>query len=390
MSGAFRAVSWNVLADCYARGQGSYIPDVLRWNSRKALIEQIIVEMKFDVICLQEVDHFDDFFSPLFTQLGCKSVFAKRPTKRDGCLIGFREERFQLQDRLDLDLDCLSYLDSQRMCGRSKYIKNNIAVILLLFDIVTNKQLIVSNCHIHWNPSLADVKLAQVCYILQQLAEFQKKHGERIPLLLAGDFNSFPHSQVYKVITSPIPERNEFINNLSSIKTDGGIFYGPNTKFLCDASLLKLCRWLRILGVQAAIDNWDKPLTEASQSSANSLFNNSKNGGVVYFFNRAITERRVLLTTSKSMLERNTCPRHSRFINPSKQLEALALLFGEYGLELSRDKFLTVCGKCGGEIERLRDLNNPRLAGKYIPSDREVFACIECVHPYWWNDDENR
>lgn len=24
-----------------------------------------------------------------------------------------------------------------------------------------------------------------------------------------------------------------------------------------------------------------------------------------------------------------------------------------------------------------------------MPSDREVYACVHCAHPYWWNDEEN-
>lgn len=24
-----------------------------------------------------------------------------------------------------------------------------------------------------------------------------------------------------------------------------------------------------------------------------------------------------------------------------------------------------------------------------MPTDREVFACVHCAHPYWWNDEEN-
>jgi hypothetical protein len=62
----------------------------------------------------------------------------------------------------------------------------------------------------------------------------------------------------------------------------------------------------------------------------------------------------------------------------------------EYGLTLDQGKFLTVCGKCGGEIESCSH-NDPRVSKNIAvpPPDREIFVCKECDQPYWWNDREN-
>lgn len=49
---------------------------------------------------------------------------------------------------------------------------------------------------------------------------------------------------------------------------------------------------------------------------------------------------------------------------------------------------MTVCGKCGGPIEAV-SIEDPRLAGKFLPADRPVFACTSCLQPYWWNEREN-
>ena len=104
-------------------------------------------------------------------------------------------------------------------------------------------------------------------------------------------------------------------------------------------------------------------------------------------FRRARQERRVLLTTSKSMRERASCP-PSLYVSTKNLEAALIEICREFGLTLNPDKFLTVCGKCSGEIEACSH-TDPRVAGKNVPTDREIFICIDCQQPYWWNEREN-
>lgn len=61
----------------------------------------------------------------------------------------------------------------------------------------------------------------------------------------------------------------------------------------------------------------------------------------------------------------------------------------EYGLSIKQDKFLTVCGKCGGEIEECSH-SDPRVSKNSAvpPTDRDVFICKQCYQPYWWNERE--
>lgn len=111
-------------------------------------------------------------------------------------------------------------------------------------------------------------------------------------------------------------------------------------------------------------DAWDPAYATSISTSTNRL---TKATQVNAFFDCAVREHRVLLTTSKSLLERNTCPRHSRYVDPAKQPQELIALFQEYNLHLSRDRFLTVCGKCGAEITKVTH-DDPRMAGKVVIS----------------------
>jgi uncharacterized protein with PIN domain/endonuclease/exonuclease/phosphatase family metal-dependent hydrolase len=400
-----RVASWNVLADCYIHGQTLSNPSdfdtVLKWPRRKEMIHQCIVDFAADIYCLQEVDHFESFYRNMMKELGFKCLYVKRPAKRDGCLVAYRADRFRVIGHRELNLDSLSFIDGDRKSSKSKFFKNNVAILVALKDLETDAHLIVANCHIHWNPSLEDVKCAQAAYILEQLAEFRADHFNA-PLIWTGDFNSTPTSDVYRILTANLDDRHRLLHELSPLHIARSIgagnpvqrnaYYGPHTRFLCDASLNRLCRWMRMLGIQIASDNWDLPSDAVTATLPGHATGKSskamKASNINAFFDRANKEQRVLLTTSKSLLERNTCPRHARYVDPAKQAQELIAVFHEYGLDLSRDKFLTVCGKCGGSIEIART-DDPRMAGKFMPTDREVYACVFCAHPYWWSDEEN-
>jgi uncharacterized protein with PIN domain len=124
-----------------------------------------------------------------------------------------------------------------------------------------------------------------------------------------------------------------------------------------------------MLGINVATDSWE-----------------SKDGGIPHFFERARQEKRVILTNSKTLRERSMCPQ-SFFIPPCTPEHALVLLYQHYRLSLDSSRFLTVCGKCGGEIA-LAQLDDPHLVGKILPMDRSVYCCMSarCRQVYWWSD----
>lgn len=374
-----RVVTWNVLADCYVHGQTVLENTDFHcrtWPVRSIMIEKCLQSFDADVVCLQEVDHFESFYRPTLKAMGYKSLFLKRPSKRDGCVVSFRSDRFHLVGTKELNLDALSFIDGDRKSSKSKFFKNNVALFAALRDTSTGRVFIVANCHIHWNPSLEDVKIAQVAFLLEQLAEF-RADSEHAPILWTGDFNSLPHSDIYRIITAGVSHRHDLLQDISPLHIARSIgagqavkhnpYYGAHTRFLCDASLAKLCRWMRMLGVQVACDSYDVPSpAEAATLPPHATGRSSKALKASYinaFFDKANNEQRVLLTTSKTLLERNTCPRHSRYVDPAKQAQEVIALFHEYGLELSRDRFLTVCGKCGGEIA-VAKVDDPRMSGK--------------------------
>jgi uncharacterized protein with PIN domain/endonuclease/exonuclease/phosphatase family metal-dependent hydrolase len=419
-----------------------------------------------DVICLQEVDHYHDFYESLFHEFGYDSLYQPRPNgKRDGCVIAYRRDRFRLKAVERLDLDYLAHLDlacssSSNSVGntgshsaidgtlgldhtttttttavnahQSKFARQNVALFTLLEEIhhtkekATNngqegaemegQEWIVATCHLYWNPNLPEVKYAQAGFVLQQLTKFQELHTKSADdvskraapsVILTGDFNSFPHDEVYELITVPqAREKQKHMQDLQrTLYGSKHLLYGPNTKFLCEFSLARLCRWMRMLGINVAMDSWETPPPTASQTNGEDIMGadisdtattpavNSTNTPststkaelevlkkrrLQAFFDRARQEKRVILTASRLLRERTNCPQ-SVFVNPSKVIDGLVDIFREFGLELNRAKFLTVCGKCGGDIEEADLSENKRLMGKIFPSDRPIFCCVDCA-----------
>lgn len=429
-------VTWNVLADCYAHGgaRSTVATEAERgalsaersphsWSYRCSLLRHCIANCVADVVCMQEVDHYDDFYRKCFDDNGFKSIYYQRPDRKDGCLIAFRTAKLSL---LAVDrVSCNDGIDADSLYEHQKYEKHNVGLTLKLEVNETKQQFLVATCHIHWNPSLPDVKLSQVLYILERLWAF--RDGEDLPVVLTGDFNTLPDDPLYRGITQP--------NSIAALTAAyrevkyGGDLYGPKTRFLCDASLTKLCKWLRVLGVNVALDAWDNGVPASSSKHKNKakwqwtcapdnntapvadtaipagatpsvapdgektpqvhdetandaqkapdLSYAARVSSINAFFARAEREKRVILTTSKSLRERASCPRNF-YVNPTDLKQGLIDIATHFGLELSRDRFLTVCGKCGDDVEEVTP-QDPRLQGKYLPSDRPVYACVNCA-----------
>ncbi|GMH39273.1 hypothetical protein BSKO_07171 [Bryopsis sp. KO-2023] len=105
---AFRVLQWNILADGLAQN-GDFIKvpeDALEWEARWPLIQQEIDESGAHLICMQEVNTYDDFLEPSLRSKGYDSFFLPKnqsPATRygkqkDGSALFYKSDRFSLVD----------------------------------------------------------------------------------------------------------------------------------------------------------------------------------------------------------------------------------------------------------------------------------------------------
>ena len=153
----------------------------------------------------------------------------------------------------------------------------------------------------------------------------------------------------------------------------------PQVRYLLDATLNKLCRWLRILGQDCALE------TDEEEKQR------TKEGNMV-IFQRCRHERRTLVTTSTRLMLRKDCPPGTYCINPTflPHLEvAMIHLFLTYGVVLEPATFLTRCVVCNGAILLVHDPDTRRAiyqAPNELAEEMEVFQCNGCQQGYWWCD----
>jgi len=234
-SARLKVLTYNVLAESYAtQDRHMYTPCwALSWDYRSQRVLAQLQQSDADIMCLQEVEagQFAELFKPKLAELGYAGVHRPKSRARtmedwaavDGCAIFFKTERFQLVDEQlieyqSLSLEHFSELTGDRRGMERVMSKDNIAVALVLQFVQPLPQeaatggrrrnqapqprrLVVCNTHIHWDPSMPDVKLVQAQFLMEELAKICIKYREpAMPLVVAGDFNSEPDSGVYQLL----------------------------------------------------------------------------------------------------------------------------------------------------------------------------------------------
>ncbi|KAL5199414.1 hypothetical protein ABZP36_020617 [Zizania latifolia] len=184
-------MSYNILADNNVQNHPDLyleVPwDAMRWNSRRRLIFGEIRHWDPDLVCLQEVDRFQDIATEMNNR-GYESRFKGRTgDAKDGCATFWKSKRLCLLDEDSIDF--------------SEYnLRNNVAQIFV-FELNRTQKLVVGNIHVLFNPKRGDVKLGQIRMLLEKANILAEKWGG-IPIVLAGDFNSTPDSAIYKFLST--------------------------------------------------------------------------------------------------------------------------------------------------------------------------------------------
>lgn len=184
---AYSVATYNLLADCYAT-PGYFKrtdPKILTWRKRKQAVLAVLDALDADILCLQEVDHFESFLLPEMRARGYDGRFKKRngPSKRDGCATFWRRQRLELVQEHPLELDRAT---DAALSGPGHQ-THNIALMTVLkpadcaggsgFEtggqgagagVDAGKEegkhadlLCVGNAHLFWDPAYPGIKLLQ-------------------------------------------------------------------------------------------------------------------------------------------------------------------------------------------------------------------------------------
>ncbi|XP_047314253.1 carbon catabolite repressor protein 4 homolog 5-like [Impatiens glandulifera] len=200
-------MSYNILGtqnatnhpDLYAK----VLPKYLDWNRRKSLLYKEIGCYNADIMCLQEVDRFNEIDALLIND-GFVGVHKERTGDScDGCAIFWKDKLFTLlhQENMEFDKFGLRNNVAQFCVLKIKQRKSRSNIDNQISSAHFPRVLLVGNIHVLFNPRRGDIKLGQMRLFLEKAYELSQEWG-KIPVILGGDMNSMPKSAMYKFLAS--------------------------------------------------------------------------------------------------------------------------------------------------------------------------------------------
>lgn len=115
-----------------------------------------------DIICLQEVDNYENVYKPEFDKRGYSTEIYWR-SEKDGVLIGYNKEKFEVLDRQPI-----CYKDVVKGLGLDEsYERWNGSLMCLLQHRESGKKFIVVCTHHHWDCKYDYVKFSQGVWLLK-------------------------------------------------------------------------------------------------------------------------------------------------------------------------------------------------------------------------------
>ncbi|KNC77370.1 hypothetical protein SARC_10168 [Sphaeroforma arctica JP610] len=179
-------MQFNVLADSLAYSAAFPLAstECLKWSHRAPLILEEIVRFSPTVVCLEEVDHFDELDAALRCE-GYEGVFLKKSKgdSLDGCAVFYKTLEFKLGNRHDL-----LYRDELNNDD------NQVALSVVLQHTRSSRKVHVVTTHLKAKDDFEDVRLEQIKVLSLFLTQ---ECYATLPLVVCGDLNTECDGPVY-------------------------------------------------------------------------------------------------------------------------------------------------------------------------------------------------
>jgi len=177
----FTVMIWNILADSLSTSSfHGNLPfpfvdqTILSWDHRLPLILKEIENVNPDVLCLMEVDRFQDLEAELGGR-GYTGLWTPKVDSKDGVAIFWKHQKLTLLKWSDVRL---SPTQSQ-------------VALLAVFQMKIEKPFLVAATHLKAKPGFEEVRLKEGEVLLENANAFHQG-----PAVICGDFNDVPSSLV--------------------------------------------------------------------------------------------------------------------------------------------------------------------------------------------------
>lgn len=142
-----------------------------------------LTHYKPTILCLQEVDleQYEPYFVALMRSLHYDHVFLAAKRKRQGLLIAWKEEKYELSHHRDIHYDLLN----AGTVGPTMW-TGNIGICLgLKSRDASNHGIWMANTHLYWHPNGSYERQRQAGVLVSQTMEFAAKEP-KWPILICG------------------------------------------------------------------------------------------------------------------------------------------------------------------------------------------------------------
>jgi len=179
-------LQFNTLADTVSNSFPLCHPEYLSWSYRKKLILEKLLSNNIDVICLQEVDHYDELKDEM-SKHGYHGIFKKKNGEnKDGSVIFF-------SSRLSINrVQSFEYDSDMSQVG-----------IIAEFSFSDHDPhthtFIVATTHFKAKPEFEETRKRMANILLDKINEI---NIDFLPVIIALDMNAEPTSESYAILSS--------------------------------------------------------------------------------------------------------------------------------------------------------------------------------------------
>jgi len=187
----------------------TYVQDqILNWANRREKLLQEVIYLNADVICLQDVDNYDEFWQPHLNSAGYDSLFKARTSKirvrSEGVLVAWHRDLFQLVRSEPVEfnelVEPLHHTDPKLAMLA---VQDNVALMAHLMpwqDSNNPSALCVVSTHFCDELAREDVRREQARYLAKAVEVF---NGDfQVPVIIGGGLQTAPFSASYEILAT--------------------------------------------------------------------------------------------------------------------------------------------------------------------------------------------
>eukprot|EP01036_Dinobryon_divergens_P025473 gene25472-34024_t len=145
------------------------------WDVRSLTLIQEIRSYNPDILCLQDVDHFTEWWRPQLMLLGYDSVFKKRTEVKDfrneGVVIAYKSDLFQLFKTVTIEFNQAVQNNDRGSVFRARSITDDVGLLLYLqpYTNALSTAVCVASAMLSSSEADSDVRMAQCQYLAEQI-----------------------------------------------------------------------------------------------------------------------------------------------------------------------------------------------------------------------------